>query len=501
MGISVVDSLITENAVTFTLTSANAESVAWLVLESGEEIPTAETILTDGTSAATGTATCTVDGLQPATAYVIVAAASNADTYSSVAGAEVTTLESENPDDPDNPDNPDDPDDPGDVTYPTIEFKTLRATRTSVVFSCSYSDAEEMAYMLTEYGAGVPKAEQVFEQGTVIPVSDAEITIENCQSNHTYVLIAAARKSDTYSEVINIGVNTLNTNRIDYDINTTFTSVEVEAGANNKLTAAFEDDNGNTLHLSFYATVNSDGTVAAGTYVVADATSTGTIEPGDIDPGNYYRGSYIDHYDADWMEHTYGSVESGTVVVNAGSTTVNLKFNTYFTINGAYSGELVASQVSQIGSTLTQDYTDLTFDSSNMDYSWTGFFRYSSQQYSRIVLDQLGGNQLCIYLNQCYDEIPTGTFSEGTSGATFRPGTASSRWMNGEEGTGMEIRPNGFSSSGKGYILAPADHGTITITDNEDGTFTLTFELYDDLNYKFSGTFTGSRSDIPVYNR
>lgn len=74
-----------QTTLTFTITPENAEKCAWVCLEAGEEVPTAEDILSIETNEVSATEPTTVEvaGLTPDTEYVIVAAVSNGDNKAS----------------------------------------------------------------------------------------------------------------------------------------------------------------------------------------------------------------------------------------------------------------------------------------------------------------------------------------------------------------------------------------------------------------------------------
>ena len=68
----------TENSVSFTVTTENAESAAWLVLEASEATPTASEVLTNGTAVELNKAVaCKAEALEADTEYKVVAAVKN----------------------------------------------------------------------------------------------------------------------------------------------------------------------------------------------------------------------------------------------------------------------------------------------------------------------------------------------------------------------------------------------------------------------------------------
>lgn len=84
-----------ETVLSFTVTPENAVQCAWICLEAGEEIPTAEEILsnTENAVSAAEATDVEVSGLAPETDYVILAAASDGKTAVLSAQVTMTTLE------------------------------------------------------------------------------------------------------------------------------------------------------------------------------------------------------------------------------------------------------------------------------------------------------------------------------------------------------------------------------------------------------------------------
>lgn len=135
------------DAITFTLNPKNAETVAWLAVEAGTELPDGPAIIADGHEAGTSVAEYTADGLKPATEYVILAVACKGDIYSKVASAEATTLEEEAP------------------AVPEVTVEITKATRSAVTFAYTQAGAERMAYVISDAADGLT-AEQILAEGT-----------------------------------------------------------------------------------------------------------------------------------------------------------------------------------------------------------------------------------------------------------------------------------------------------------------------------------------------
>ena len=90
--VKVVAGEATENSIAFTVTTENAESAAWLVLEAAEATPTASEVLANGTAVEVNKAVeCKAEALEAETEYKIVAAVKNAKGVA-MAEATATTL-------------------------------------------------------------------------------------------------------------------------------------------------------------------------------------------------------------------------------------------------------------------------------------------------------------------------------------------------------------------------------------------------------------------------
>ncbi len=93
----------TETTIAFTVTSKDAEAVAYLVYD-GETVPAAEDIFANGTAVEVNkTVEVTVEELTAETTYGVIAAARNGEQVKVADAIELTTLKAEGPDGPDGP--------------------------------------------------------------------------------------------------------------------------------------------------------------------------------------------------------------------------------------------------------------------------------------------------------------------------------------------------------------------------------------------------------------
>ena len=440
-------------SVDFTLTPANAESVAWQIVETGETVPTAEEILASGHSAGTESATYTADGLTPETSYVLAAAAVNGDLYSSVATLEVTTL-AEGGDE---------------VIIPTVAIESVRPKRDGLTFTYTQEDAEAIAYVVVGRSEAIPHADEILQTGTQVDLSQSEVTVEGLASNTSYTLAVAAQNGTAYSEVQSEFPTTLFEYQIDEDIELTFTSVSIDGvsesdnGVNRFLTT-FTTDKGAELTVLFYANV-VDGSPEAGTYNVV---STGITDAFSI---------------------IEGELSGGSMKIAADSISFDFVINEYYTLSGSYAGKITEPS-STIGSNMTKDILDVAFNTTEFGTSFS-LSTWANDPEMRINIAEKGDNagfkkgdefRATFFIDNNNGVLPDGTYNVGDK-------LASGTFIDYAQGTYLIIKEPGASSSE--HINAPAASGTVTVSTEANGDRTVSFDLRDDMGHKFTGSYTG----------
>ena len=459
-------------SVDFTLTPANAESVAWQIVETGETVPTAEEILASGHSAGTESATYTADGLTPETSYVLAAAAVNGDLYSSVATLEVTTL-AEGGDE---------------VIIPTVAIESVRPKRDGLTFTYTQEDAEAIAYVVVGRSEAIPHADEILQTGTQVDLSQSEVTVEGLASNTSYTLAVAAQNGTAYSEVQFEFPTTLFEYQIDEDIELTFTSVSIDGvsesdnGVNRFLTT-FTTDEGAELTVLFYANV-VDGSPEAGTYNVV---STGITDAFSIIEGELSGGSVDDS--------NLGAVVGGSMQIAADNITFDFVINEYYTLSGSYVGNITVPS-STIGSNMTEDILDVAFNTTEFGTSFS-LSTWANDPEMRINIAEKGDKngfkkgdefRATFFIEDNNGVLPDGTYTVGNklaSGTLLASGT----FIDYAQGTYLIIKEPGASSSE--HINAPAARGTVKVSTEENGDRTVFFDLYDDVGHRFTGSYTG----------
>ena len=206
-----------ETAIDFTLTPANAETVAWQIVETGTTVPGAEEIISSGNQVGTETGTYTADNLTAGTSYVIAAAALNGETYSSVATLEATTTVNE-----------------PDPVAPTLTIESATPTRDGLTFTYSQENAEAISYVIVGGSDVIPQADDIIQEGTQVDLSQNEVVVEGYTPNTSYILAVAAQSGSAYSEVQSDHFTTMFEYQIDEDMELTFTSVRLVGMSENE---------------------------------------------------------------------------------------------------------------------------------------------------------------------------------------------------------------------------------------------------------------------------
>lgn len=175
----------TATTLQFTLTLKDADKGAYLTLEKSASAPTAAEILSQGKSVAASGA-ITVDGLSPDTDYRLYALASKGNVHGTVVSADNRTL-----------------------ARPAVTLTAGTVTETSLTFNATLAGAERAAYLCIEKTADavVPTADAILRDGTAITAS-AEIPVDGLNPSTVYLIVAAASKGSTLSDVAQIEMTT-----------------------------------------------------------------------------------------------------------------------------------------------------------------------------------------------------------------------------------------------------------------------------------------------------
>ena len=464
-----------ETAIDFTLTPANAETVAWQIVETGTTVPGAEEIISSGNQVGTETGTYTADNLTAGTSYVIAAAALNGETYSSVATLEATTTVNE-----------------PDPVAPTLTIESATPTRDGLTFTYSQENAEAISYVIVGGSDAIPHADDIIQEGTQVDLNQNEVVVEGLTPNTSYILAMAAQSGSAYSEVQSEHFTTMFEYQIDEDMDLTFTSVRIDGiteGSNgvSRFVTTFITDKEVELTTVFYADL-VDGSPATGTYNVVSTTASNAeafeIIAGDVSSsGGQYTFVKVD-------DSNMAGVGSGSMEISADSISFDFVINQYYTLSGSYAGKIAAPS-STIGSNMTEDILDVAFNNTEFGTTFT-LSTWANDPEMRINIAEKGDNagfkkgnefRATFFINNNNGVLPDGTYNVGDK-------LASGTFIDYAQGTYLIIKDPGASSSER--INAPAARGTVTVsTDETNGNRTVSFDLYDDLGHRFTGSYTG----------
>ena len=362
-----------ETAIDFTLTPANAETVAWQIVETGTTVPGAEEIISSGNQVGTETGTYTADNLTAGTSYIIAAAALNGETYSIVATLEATTTVNE-----------------PDPVAPTLTIESATPTRDGLTFTYSQENAEAISYMVIGGSDAIPHADDIIQEGTQVDLSQNEVVVESLMPNTSYILAVAAQSGSAYSEVQSEHFTTMFEYQIDEDIELTFTSVRIDgiSGDDNeakRFVTVFTTEDGAELTTLFYANL-VDGSPEAGTYNVVSTgiTDAFSIIEGEVPGGNGYN-TFVKIDDSN-----LGAVVGGSMVIAADSISFDFVINEYYTLSGSYAGKIAAPS-STIGSNMTEDIFDVAFNTTEFGTSFS-LSTWANDPEMRINIAEKGDN-------------------------------------------------------------------------------------------------------------
>ena len=314
------------------------------------------------------------------------------------------------------------------MLVPTVTIgEFTRLTRTAATFTYSHTDAARVSYMAIVQGNEIPAPEQILAEGVSIDPAASEATVDNLASGQRYVLALAAVSDKDMYSEVS---------------DTTFVTMNAYLA---------DEDVSDVVFSDVQARIN----------------------------GNYITAVFTD--------------ESGTTSLQVAfyATLVDKKVP-----DGTYevAPDNLQTEGIKPGIAYGENDPEANFSSgeavSFTAYNWTDG---SDDSYVRFVIDDAGGDKFYGEIFTHTAAIPLGTFQansgEGFEEGTFKIGKCSTVSKIRDSGTALEIKPD--RSDKNTWSAAPGADGTITITDNGNGTYTLSFDLYDDIGYNFKGTYTG----------
>ena len=264
---------------------------------------------------------------------------------------------------------------------------------------------------------------------------------------------------------------------------------------------------GDILYVEGVLPYDKNGYITPGEYKITNTTAASAyiLAPGSSSEDEYTGeeqaiGTYGIHAE-NQMRANYGFVKSGTMTVTGeeDNITIVCDFTTEdgHRIECSWSGSLTLLNMPGPSTTLKGDY-HCDFEGAEGAITWFGDW-YGTGTNWMFDLTPAGGPGDG-FISEFVSE--GGSLEEGIPTGTFRPATLSSNPFAGEYipgslqdgyilGTAWLQYANGSSGTGI-YGFAPAVDGELSITNNGDGSYTLSFEFTDDAGNIFDGEWTGT---------
>lgn len=282
--VKVVAGEATTESIAFTITSTDAESVAYVVAEAKEGMPSNDAILRGTAVEANKEVAVTVDNLSAETEYLVAVAAEAHDKVV-VSSVKLTTLKAEEPEP---------------EVEPTVEVKAVEAGENFLKFEITTANAEEAAYVVyrgDQYDNTEPS--ELVKLGSDVEVNSTDVYTENnLESATTYKVKVVAVAGEKYV------VETIEMTTLEVEVKeVVFTSASSKwGGADHTLTLKTADESAK-LVADIYTYNSEFGYLDAGVYTVIN--SGYSFSEGEID---YYYSSYT-------LDGEQSALDSGTITV------------------------------------------------------------------------------------------------------------------------------------------------------------------------------------------
>lgn len=255
---------------------------------------------------------------------------------------------------------------------------------------------------------------------------------------------------------------------------------------------------GSILNVDVFMHYDESGNIATGDYTLAGSS---VPEAMSINPGEYFNymgvtltmGTYISYIDE--SENVFeGLISDGEMKVSGepGNYTVECSFVTAegYSVECSYNGALEVTGFPGPYSTLTDDYTlDLEGASGSAQF-WGDYYGNGTGNWI-VVLESATD---VVQLELITEEVD---FSAGLTSAVYTPSVDPVNPAPGEYVTGYldgdYLMGTNYMETLEGLIVgcAPAVSGDLSITNNGDDTYTISFAFTDDLGHVWDGEWTG----------
>ena len=257
----------------------------------------------------------------------------------------------------------------------------------------------------------------------------------------------------------------------------------------------YDQVNGTYYRFDIYAPITADYTITPGTYTfyVNETCESWTV-------GAYYSAYYKwnangDDYDAlDWPDGGFitfnedGSIYAEVHMMQSGKThKVSFAGGDIVIYDGTGGGEGGGGDY-DIMSTLTSDYT-ATLDHHTLVYEFYGDYYYIGLQNWTFMIAPNDGEGEYVQFDilagaDSTDFAGTYTISSEMESFTSYPGVIEGGYMGGS-----------WLYSSDYLTMSPFVDGTLTVTNNNNGTYSVSFIVTDDAGYNVTGSWTGEVLD------
>lgn len=382
---------------------------------------------------------------------------------------------------------------PSDPENPSLPSGTYTLGTSGSTSEMTFSKDFSKAAMLTEDGDYIFNT--VFTDGTAsVSYEGSTITIEafltdaDSKTHHIRYSGEAVFHTD--------GEDSITTPVIDHDINLDVQYASAmyasRSGDVMEVNISLEDEQ-TILHIEAFMPFDETGAITAGQYLMSsDVYTPSTIYPGETAEfmgGVIYMGTYAEQMGEDGSV-TIGLAADGCMSISseAGDCVISCSITTAegYSITADWRGPLSVTAIPDPISTLTGDYTlDLTEAEATADYCGD-YYGTGGSDWRLTITSTTGSDSFQT------DFVTSGTsYSDGIGSGTYTgvvdfpsPGQYLIGWAMGDY-TGGTLYLGGENE------IAPAVSGDMTITDNGDGTHTVSFAFTDDAGHIWDGNWTG----------
>ena len=255
---------------------------------------------------------------------------------------------------------------------------------------------------------------------------------------------------------------------------------------------------GTLLTVEAYMPFNEDGKLATGTYYVEDSYAPYSVATGWELFAGYVLGTYATTF-PDAQSYAMGCISSGTMKIGGDSSTDQYTIECDFLTNEgvsvkcSWSGTMVVGGMPGPASTLEGDYVlDLEDATATADF-FGDYYETGGGNWMITILPAGAGDAVSL------DFVVEGLDATSIPGGTYKAAAAETYPAPGEYMAGSMYDGDFYGTwyvgfDADGYIVnrAPATSGDITIANNGDGTYELTFSCDDGSGNRWRGSWSGA---------